>query len=261
MSAVDDSRHGLLRPNPPLRSGCLLGTRHRRFDHESDADHRRSSGSPDARRTDHRGRDVEPIFRPSRFRVASNDARLRRSPRLARSQARHQRVADSRSSGSPRNLSEGISRLNASRRHPLRPSSDLERRDVRRRNHLRRRFLRGGFRPIRSDGHARSNDHPNRSTTRFLLPVDLQRAGLPSSQRRNSAHLYRAGDWTRHIIRSAIHCRRGREELVSPSCRRPYADGCRRRIGDAHQSRHIRSVESAHDRVDRRRNSRSLHPR
>ena len=100
LPAAHDARHGVHRPGAALRSGRLLGTRHRRVDLEPDPAHRAGARQAAARRPDHRRRDAVALLRAARLRHSRAAHRLRRRASAAGAEARHQRVADARARSS-----------------------------------------------------------------------------------------------------------------------------------------------------------------
>ena len=67
LSFTCDARHGFYRPGAAIRSGCLLGIRHRSIDREPRPGNRALDRQPDARRSDHCRRNALAILRTARF--------------------------------------------------------------------------------------------------------------------------------------------------------------------------------------------------
>ena len=109
-SLTGDAWHGFYRPNFAIRSGCLLGTGHRRIDRKSSSGDRTLGCEPDARRSDHCRRDAFTILRTARFCYPRTTDCFRRRASAHGVETGNQRMAHAGTHRSPRHLPAGISR-------------------------------------------------------------------------------------------------------------------------------------------------------
>src|SRR6185503_2940373 len=70
-------------------------------------------------------------------------------------------------------------------------------------------------RPLRTRRCARPDDHPDRATSRFLLPVALCRALVAAAVARDARVADRTGDLAAWPAGASVRVRRGREELAA----------------------------------------------
>ncbi len=212
------ARDGVHRPGAALRSGRLLGPRHRRGDRGPHAAAGTRGGAPAARRPDHRGRDVVALLHAARLRDAWAPDRLRRDPPAAGAPPRRQRVADARPAREPDDLPPGVRGAGAARRRAVLPGC----REARSRRSPGSRSAPCSPAP-RSSGPSDRTAQPDPTIIRTTPRPDFYFLSLfsvfallpPWTETVPHPHRARAGD--HRAARAAVHLRNGREELAAPA--------------------------------------------
>ena len=179
------ARHGVHRTGAALRPGRVLGARHRRRDRRPRAVHRTGGGAPDARRSDHRRRNAVALLHAPRLRDPRSADRVRGLAPVPRPEARHQRVADARTPGEPRDLPPRLRGPRRARRRAVLPRRREAGPGRRGGDDRGDPGVRGALRAVRSERRTRPDHHPDHAAAGLLLPVAVLRLRAASAVHRD----------------------------------------------------------------------------
>src|SRR6185295_12063094 len=158
--------------------------------------------------------------RPACFRDSGAAYRFRVSSCAYGAEAGNQRMADARAHRQARDVPQRVSRADQERWRCLRSLCRLEGYFLRGLHPSGGRGLRALVRAIRADWPAGSDDHPDRTETRLLLPMAVCLALLAAALARNTGPAHRSRAGYPRIAPSSVPLGRRREELEAAANRR-----------------------------------------